>query len=88
MIAQGMRSLGWVPFETDFARADFVAIARAMGATGIRVDTEPEVAAALKAGVLASGPFVIDVTVDANELAPSKGRNQSLSKQGIETTKR
>lgn len=88
MIAQGMRSLGWVPFETDFARADFVAIARAMGATGIRVDTEPEVTAALRIGIQASGPFVIDVAIDANEMAPSKGRNRSLSKQGLETPKR
>lgn len=88
MIAQGMRSLGWVPFETDFTRADFVAIARAMGATGIRVDTEPEVTEALKTGVRARGPFVIDVTIDANELAPARGRNLSLSKQAIEVSTR
>ncbi|HET7538540.1 MAG TPA: thiamine pyrophosphate-binding protein [Polyangiaceae bacterium] len=85
MIEQGMRSVGWKPFETDFPRADFVAIARAMGADGIRVEREQDVAAALQMGLAALGPFVIDVLIDPTEIAPAGQRNQSLSKQGLST---
>src|SRR5262249_31233488 len=61
MIAQGMQTIGWEPFATDFPRTDFVAIARAMGAGGMRVDREHDIEAALHAGLAAPGPFVIDV---------------------------
>src|SRR6185436_12930611 len=81
MIEQGMESVGWTPFETDFPRADFVAIARAMGADGIRVEREEDVAAALQAGLASLGPFVIDVIIDPTEIAPAGQRNQSLTKQ-------
>ncbi len=83
MIAQGMGSLGWKPFETEFLRADFVAIARGMGADGVRVERESDLLAALRLGVQASGPFVIDVIVDRSELAPAGRRNQSLHQQGV-----
>ena len=64
MIAQGMRSLGWQPFEVDFPRADFVAIAHGMGVPAVRVDSEPELRAALERAMSASGPFVVDVRID------------------------
>jgi acetolactate synthase-1/2/3 large subunit len=83
MIAQGMQTIGWEPFATDFPRADFVAIARAMGADGVRVDREHDLEAALRAGVGAPGPFVIDVIIDPNEVIPSGRRNQSLEAQGV-----
>ena len=85
MIEQGMRSVGWTPFETDFPRADFVAIARAMGADGVRVDREQDVAAALQLGLASLGPFVIDVIIDPTEIAPAGQRNASLTKQGLST---
>ena len=83
MIAQGMRSIGWEPFATDFPRTDFVAIARAMGADGVRVDGEGELEAALRAGLAAPGPFVVDVIIDPSEVVPSGRRNQSLEAQGV-----
>jgi acetolactate synthase-1/2/3 large subunit len=83
MIAQGMASLGWDPFETDFQRVDFVAVARGMGADGIRVARELELLAALRLGMEAPGPFVIDVIIDPSELAPSGRRNHSLRQQGV-----
>jgi acetolactate synthase-1/2/3 large subunit len=85
MIDQGMQSVGWTPFETEFPRADFAAIARAMGAGGVRVECESDVAAALRLGLVAEVPFVIDVLVDPTEIAPSGQRNASLVKQGLST---
>jgi acetolactate synthase-1/2/3 large subunit len=85
MISQGMRSLGWTPFETDFTRADFVSIARAVGADGVRVERESELNSALRTGLSVKGPFVIDVLIDPNELAPSAARNRSLGRQGLKT---
>jgi len=83
MIAQGMQSIGWEPFATDFPRTDFVAIARAMGADGVRVDCEYDLEAALRAGLAAPGPFIIDVIIDPSEVVPSGRRNQSLEAQGV-----
>jgi acetolactate synthase I/II/III large subunit len=83
MIAQGMQAIGWQPFSTDFPRVDFVAIARAMGCDGIRVECEEQVEMALRRALLASGPFLIDVIIDSTEPGPPNPRNASLIKQGI-----
>jgi acetolactate synthase-1/2/3 large subunit len=83
MIEQGMQSVGWQPFETDFPRTDFVAVARAMGGDGVRVDREADVAEALRAGLESLAPFVIDVIIDPTELAPNVQRNKSLARQGL-----
>jgi acetolactate synthase-1/2/3 large subunit len=83
MIEQGMQSIGWQPFETGFSRADFVEIARGMGGAGVRVETEADVDRALALALRAKGPFVIDVLIDENEIAPAIGRNQSLLQQGV-----
>lgn len=83
MIEQGMESVGWQPFETDFPRTDFVAVARAMGGDGVRVDCEAALEGALQAGLASLGPFLIDVIIDPTERPPSAGRNQSLQRQGL-----
>lgn len=83
MIAQGMEAIGWVPFETDFSRADFVAIARAMGGDGVSVELESELDAALEQAMSAKGPFVVDVAIERAEMAPAIGRNKSLLQQGV-----
>jgi acetolactate synthase I/II/III large subunit len=83
MIAQGMEAIGWEPFETDFSRADFVAIARGMGADGVRVQLESEVDAALERALRARGPFIVDVDIDRAEVAPAIGRNKSFVEQGV-----
>jgi acetolactate synthase I/II/III large subunit len=86
MIEQGMRSLQWTPFETDFPRGDFVLIAKGLGAEGIRVDREVDVDAALRLALRAETPFVVDVLIDPTEPVQFKGRNASLSKQGATKT--
>ncbi|HEX6764635.1 MAG TPA: thiamine pyrophosphate-binding protein [Polyangiaceae bacterium] len=83
MIAQGMQSLGWEPFATEFPRTDFVAIARAMGADGVSVVRECDLDDALRAGLASPGPFVVDVMCDPNEIVPSGRRNRSLATQGV-----
>jgi len=83
MIAQGMRSVGWRPFETEFVRTDFVAIARAMGADGVRVEREADLVDALAQARQARGPFLVDVIIDSSEPAPAGDRNRSLQRQGI-----
>ncbi|MEM8997751.1 MAG: hypothetical protein AAGF23_23410, partial [Acidobacteriota bacterium] len=52
------------------------------GAAGVRVETEDMLDAAFEQAMAASGPFVIDVTIDENERSPLLARFESLIKQG------
>ena len=79
---QGMEALGWAPFGTRIPRADFVALARAVGADGATVTNEDELEDALARAKEAEVPFVVDVLVDPDERAPSGRRNESLLSQG------
>ena len=82
MIENGMRAQGFQPVETEMPHADFVAIARGMGADGVTVTSEDELDAALEVAMAAHGPFVVDVRIDRNEAPPPMGRVQSLMDQG------
>ncbi len=82
MIENGMRAQGFRPVETEMPVADFVAIARGMGADGVRVTSEDELDAALETAMSALGPFVVDVQIDRSEAPPPMGRVQSLMDQG------
>jgi acetolactate synthase-1/2/3 large subunit len=82
MIENGMRAQGFQPVETEMPRADFVAIARGMGADGVCVTCEDELDAALEAAMAARGPFVLDVRIDRSEALPPMGRVRSLMDQG------
>src|SRR5690606_21281056 len=55
MIEDGMQSIGWTPCETDFPRADFVAIAQGMGVPAVAVTHERELEAALASALHAKG---------------------------------
>jgi acetolactate synthase-1/2/3 large subunit len=81
MIDAGMRSLGWTPFGTEIPRVDFVAMARAVGADGARVEHELQLEAALERAMAARGPFVVDVWIDPTEAQPMNRRNSSLRRQ-------
>lgn len=83
MIEQGMRAIGRTPRETCFPRADFASIAVGMGGGGVSVAREADVDAALLRALAARGPFVVDVSIDPDELAPAGGRNASLTSQGV-----
>ena len=87
MCKQGMALLGFKGIDGDMPQADFAMIARAMGADGIRVETEFDVEAALVKALVSTVPFVVDVVIDANQPAPIGGRIKSLISQGANESK-
>lgn len=88
MCEQGMQMLGWQPFGTALERVDFVALARSLGAAGEAVGNELALDAALGRALAAEGPYVIDVAIDAREVAPSGRRHKTLMQQGFDTPTR
>jgi acetolactate synthase-1/2/3 large subunit len=83
MIAQGLAALGMEhgPSATEIPPCDFAAVARAMGASGVRVHRERDIVPALEQAMESPGPFVVDVIVDPAELAPSGTRFRSIAEQ-------
>lgn len=87
MCNQGMTLLGMKGADAKLPNTDFSLIARGMGAEGICVETEDRLEEALEKAMAATGPVVVDVTIDPDRFAPSKGRNKSLSAQGVKSGK-
>ena len=87
MCNQGMTLLGMKGADAKLPDTDFSLIARGMGAEGIRVEAEAGLEEALNKAMAATGPVVLDVTIDPTRFAPSKGRNKSLSAQGVKSSK-
>ncbi len=81
MCRQGMASLGLSPADTAIPPTDFVGIARAMGADGLRVGCEDDLKTAFDRALSSNRPFVLDVLVDVDAQAPSHGRNRRLAAQ-------
>ncbi|NJK48655.1 scytonemin biosynthesis protein ScyA [Candidatus Gracilibacteria bacterium] len=86
MCYQGMSLLGLTGADAILPPTDFALVARGMGAQGIRVDKESDLEAAITAAMNANVPVVLDVAIDPDRMAPSKGRNKSLSAQGVQST--
>ena len=82
MCHQGLNMQGYEGMDTAIAQTDFVKIACGLGATGIRVERESEIQAALKKAMNSTSPVVVDVIIDPTQLAPIGGRIQSLISQG------
>jgi acetolactate synthase I/II/III large subunit len=83
MSADGLRFLGLSDAELRFPRADFVQVARGMGADGVRVCEEHALDAALDQAMQAPGPFVVDVRIEVGgEPSPLLARFDNLSRQG------
>ena len=87
MCNQGMTLLGMKGADAKLPDTDFSLIARGMGAEGIRIEAEAGLEEALEKAMTATGPVVVDVTIDPTRFAPSKGRNKSLSTQGVKSSK-
>jgi acetolactate synthase-1/2/3 large subunit len=78
-----MAMVGLEGADANIPPADFVMIARGMGADGIRVERESDIRMALQQALAASIPFVVDVIIDPTRQAPSRGRNKGLLAQGV-----
>jgi len=87
MIEQGMEAQGLAPLDMSFPTCDFVAIARGMGADGVRVEREVDLQAAVAQAMAADGPFIVDVLVDPEQRAPFTERIRSLLYQGARPTR-
>ncbi|NMF61467.1 scytonemin biosynthesis protein ScyA [Brasilonema octagenarum] len=86
MSHQGMEMLGLKGADASIPQANFAVIARGMGAEGIRISKEMDVFSALEQAMAATGPIVVDVVINPDRRAPSKGRNVGLALQGIKST--
>ena len=64
-----------------FPEVDFLGLARALGADGARVWREHQLADAIEWAMSCRGPFVLDVLVDPDELAPFRNRLRSIVEQ-------
>ncbi|MCP3959354.1 MAG: thiamine pyrophosphate-binding protein [bacterium] len=82
MCRDGHRALGLTDEGVDFQQVDFAGMARAVGVSGTTVETEDQLDAAIDQAMAASGPFVVDVRIDASEASPLLKRFESLIKQG------
>ncbi|MEL7407382.1 MAG: thiamine pyrophosphate-binding protein [Cyanobacteria bacterium J06558_2] len=78
MCKQGTFLQGLKGMDTEIPQADFVKIAHGMGAEGIRVTQESELPSALETAMASEKPFVIDVIIDAAQVAPIGDRVKSL----------
>ena len=86
MCNQGMALLGLKGADAQLPPTDFTLIARGMGADGVRVNHEADLEEALQSALASPRPIVVDVIIDPTRIAPSKGRNKSLSAQGVQST--
>lgn len=82
MCQQGMATLG-LEADASIPKADFAMLARAMGADGLRVTSGMDLHAALETAMAARGPFVVDVDIDPNCVAPALARNRGLLAEGV-----
>ncbi len=80
----GLIALGYAPAHTTFPRCDFAAIARACGCEGVSVCSEFDVAGQIAAAITSGRPTVIDVRIDADEVAPFSRRNTALAAMGAQ----
>ena len=83
---------------TEFATPDFMKLADAFGALGLRAERPGEVAEVVRGAFAANRPAMVSVPVDPNEMPPAKARMmatarslgnppllQSLSTGGLKT---
>lgn len=83
MVEHGMREAGYQPVQTALPRTRFVELARSMGADGILVESEEQLTDALRRAMAAEGPFVVDVVVDPDVVAPLGGRLDTLADPSV-----
>ncbi|MFB2738987.1 scytonemin biosynthesis protein ScyA [Umezakia ovalisporum] len=85
MCHQGMKMLGLQGGDAEMPETNFAMIARGMGAEAMGVVRESDLEAALEQAIASKVPFLVDVVIDADQPAPSGGRNKSLAAQGVKS---
>lgn len=79
MVGQVLPHLRFDRRHIEIPPVDFAMLARSLGAEGVRVEREYDVDAALLAMLAAKRPFVVDVVIDAAQMAPVGARTAALS---------
>jgi pyruvate dehydrogenase (quinone) len=69
MVALEMLVAGYPPYQTALKNPDFAAVARAAGATGIRIQDPGDVRDGLREALETDGPVLVDVLTDPNALS-------------------
>jgi acetolactate synthase-1/2/3 large subunit len=69
-----------IPEANDFTDADYSAVARGLGAEGLRVRTRPEFERAFKVALERDRPTVIDVIVDREAFPPVTNFEKTLTR--------
>lgn len=82
---EGHEALGLDTHGLDFPQIDFVAVARAMGADGERVDREDALDKAIERAMESELPYLLDVRIDTTTRPPIGTRFSSLSAQANQT---
>ncbi len=83
MVRHGMTAQRMTPVETQIGDINFAVMAHSLGAAGERVEHEVQLQGALQRALAAEGPYVVDVLVERDEIAPYMGRIESLMDQGV-----
>jgi acetolactate synthase I/II/III large subunit len=65
---------------SEFAGPDFVKLAEAFGALGMRAEKPGEVADAVRAAFASDRPAMVSVPIDPNELPPAKARMMAMDR--------
>ncbi len=79
MCRHGMSSQGYDVRDLDQAQVDFAALARSLGAHGVRIDDERHLDARLARALARPGPVIIDVRIDPDERPPIGSRVRNLT---------
>ena len=82
MCAQGMTLCGFEKVDTKIPHTNFALLAQAMGADGIGVEREQDLVTAIDRAFNSKMPFVVDVLIDPNQVAPISSRVRSLMTHG------
>jgi pyruvate dehydrogenase (quinone) len=69
MVELEMLVAGLQPYQTGLRNPDFAAVARAAGATGIRIEDPADVRDGLREAFATPGPVLVDAVTDPNALS-------------------
>ncbi len=82
MCRHGQQAQGLATADLDCPEVNFVDLAKAVGADGVRVSSEDGLDDALGQLIATDEPFVVDVKIDPDQTSPLLKRFESLIKQG------